>query len=341
MSSVFQFLHDLFQRDNIHLIRQPIGLSGKPANSQRDYFRIRLVEMFLTDRRNWFQTVFPALGSVTRCQFVNDKIELPNVVDPSKLVKPDSSTGLILSDVVICPTMPFRGGTVELTAVLKSMTVVNHLESFIKTLTEFSSLLAVPQLSAALAVAGPLAKGVQSLFASGDGASVLGYFETFDRTSLQEGHIALVAADEKSLDKTKLTVATKKLLFNGQPLRGFDYMLLRIEVFADRDDDQGIKSIYDPFNAALKSLAGGNVKQAEEEFSAAKLAAYQAPELTIADQRRVIESLKSQYDLAKKDFSQSGATAPKLEKYIANARKLQGTADEALERGPIRWEETF
>src|SRR5580704_14946762 len=131
MGSIYQFVSELFQKDRPQLIRQDIGRTGNPADSGKDYFRVRLAEMYLSDERSWMRTVFPAFAGIARCQFGSSQQELAHVIDPAKMIQPNWGTGLILRDVVMCPTLPFRGNTVEVTAVLKSMVVANHLTAFI------------------------------------------------------------------------------------------------------------------------------------------------------------------------------------------------------------------
>ena len=54
------------------------------------------------------------------------------------------------------PLVPFNGGTVSLSAGLLAIAGKNDVKSFLKVLGDFSNLLMVPQLSAALTIATPL-----------------------------------------------------------------------------------------------------------------------------------------------------------------------------------------
>ena len=72
-------------------------------------------------------------------------------------------------------------------------------------------------------------------------------------------------------------------------------MLFQIEVFPERDDWRGLKLIDAPFQEALRLLSANQVDQAKQSLSQAVLAAYQAPELTGAHRRIVIEQLKATF----------------------------------------------
>src|SRR5207245_9158975 len=118
-----------------------------------------LSEMFLKRDVEWFRTRHPAVHAVVRFDFGDKKIELPTVAGLFDLPGIDTKN---LGDVIqlnyqLTGLLPFNGGSVEILAGLLAMTGADYLEQSIKTLGQFSSLLAVPQLSAVLNVAGPIA----------------------------------------------------------------------------------------------------------------------------------------------------------------------------------------
>jgi hypothetical protein len=70
--------------------------------------------------------------------------------------------------------MPFNGGVVELVTALVAMRGGDSVASVIKVMGDLSKMLVVPQLSAALGLALPIASGVQNLIGGADGQIHLG-----------------------------------------------------------------------------------------------------------------------------------------------------------------------
>jgi hypothetical protein len=340
--SLWTFLSGLFRRDATHLVSRKIGMTGDPAVAGRHYFRIKLSEMFLRRSRDWFKDQYPAVSSLVRCQFGNSpQLELPNIVDSTKVFKPAAGNAIVVKDVLLTPTLPFRGGTVELTAGLRAIMSRNHLTEFIRSLSKFAGLLAAPQLSAALQVADPLAEGIQGLFAAGDGETLLGYIEAFDKDSLKAGHVAVVLATAQQVDPARLSVTDGHLLLAGADLTGFDYMLLRMEVFEERDDWDGLQSIVAPLERAIQNIAAQKPDDAQEALDEAIAAALLAPELTQADRRRVVGQVKERFKQAKEDFATAGLAPSDQAVSLELMMKAAEPAGAAYERGALTWEEAF
>jgi hypothetical protein len=300
---LWEHLTGIFRRDAGHLAAHKIGPDGPSAVAGRHYFRVRLAEMFLSRGRDWFQDRYPAVSSLVRCQFgTAARFELPNIVNSTEVFKPAGSSALLLRNLVLAPTLPFRGGTVELTAGLQAMVARNYLSEFVRSLSKFAGLLTLPQVSAAVQIAGPLAEGIQGLFAGGNGNPVLGYAESFDGTTLRPGHVAVINAPVGQLDPAVLSVSGGHLLANGADVTGFDYMLLHVEVFEERDDWDGLQTIAGPLERAIQALTERKAEDARVARDQAISAALLAPELTNADRRRVIDRVKERFREAASGF---------------------------------------
>jgi hypothetical protein len=157
--------------------QQPVGA----IEARRHYFRLWLAEMHLKRDFEWFKTWYPVAHTLVRFQFGEQQVEVANVAGPLKLHGVDANN---LEDVVklnypMTTLMPFRGGVVEIMAGLFAMKGSDFLQSFLGVMEEFSGLLVVPQLSAALKVAQPVVSGLEKLLGTTDGQLHVGLHQAF------------------------------------------------------------------------------------------------------------------------------------------------------------------
>lgn len=275
--------------------------------SQKDYFRLVLAEMHLKEARRWLATWYPVVHALVRFQFGGKSVEIPRVAGTSQiaaLAKQDLGERIALN-YPLTAAMPFNGGVVEVEAGLLGMKGSDYLKSLLKVLGDFSQLLAVPQLSAALKVAGPLASGVQDLLSGGDGFLELGLHQSFSNqgggdAELRPGYLAVVHATESKIETARLWVREDRLhlgpsLEASQLLTGVTHMLFRLEGFSERDDFASLESISVPYEKARETLARNGFHENDEyqtHFRAALSAAVTSPDLTAADQIRVAKAIK-------------------------------------------------
>jgi hypothetical protein len=215
----------------------------------------------------------------------------------------------------------------------------NKVDSFISVLGGFANLLNVPQLSAVINIAQPLSTGIQRLFGVGADHLHLGFYSSYAAGELRDGYIAVIRATEGQLDRQSLWVSGDQLCIgenkfpnSNPPLTGFDYMLIRVELLEKRDDWEQLTSIAQPLAAAFKSLSQPiptAESQALQQVRQALVAAYEAPELTVADRVQVIEKIKTRFKEAKDKLAFSGAfdgEATSLEDIMANVRPPENRA---------------
>jgi hypothetical protein len=262
---------------------------------------------------------------------------------------------VVAKNFVLSPLMPFKGGVVNLALSLHAVEGQNQLRSFLKTMGEFAKLLVVPQLSAAIELAGPLSAGLQGLFGQTNGAAHLVYANTFVGKSstsadaknyLRSGYVAVLRAPEPGLDRGQLLVVNNELrvgasLGNNAAFDGCDYLLLRVEVREDRDDFNELPGIKSAMDRALEAIVAAEDAKADAFYRVAVTAALQAPELTRADRRRVIELLKRDFEEAKGGFRPTGLVGGHGMDLQARWAQQGMTVDEALARGEPTLEEAL
>ncbi len=289
--------------------------SPEPFAAGDHYFRLWLVEMFLANDRKWFTEWHPAVHAAVRFNF-GDKEELITRVAGASLL-PDLSNEklnrVVSLNYALTPLMPFNGGTIELSAGLLAIAGRNDVKSFLKVLGDFSNLLMVPQLTAALAIATPLANGLSELVGATENQLMLGLHQTWTAgtggaASLRAGYFAVILSDDSKFADDKLWVDNGRLKHgdtsaSAKPLTGLNYMLFRLERRDERDDWDSLKAIQDPYDKAIEMLRVGNTEQADAYIRSAKAAAFLANELTRnVDQRRVVLQIQKSYEEAKEQL---------------------------------------
>jgi hypothetical protein len=267
----------------------------------RDYFRVWLTEMSLKRDVDWFATWHPAVHSLIRFQFGPQVIDVPNIVGEHGLPGVDAAhlDRAVNLNYAMTSLMPFSGGVVELSAALLAIQGQDNLKRFIGILSSFAGLVNVPQLSAALAIAGPVASGIQELLAGSNGDMHLGLHQSFvhkggGANELKPGYLVAVLAKEAQVTPSTLWVVNDRLrrgasVESSVPFEGFAYLLLRVQKETERDDWEGLTSFMQPFNAAIDALGENSLDWAESRYRAAIAAALKSDDLTRADRRRVTE----------------------------------------------------
>lgn len=358
----------LFNRNSRKYIYAPIDLSHvqnatyneQPLEAGKNYFRVWLSEMCLAKDREWFKSWYPAVHSIVSLQFGNQEVNLPYVAGSLNLSDVNSSNldRVIQLNHPMTALMPFNGGVVELTAGILAMQGQDYLNRFIKVMGDFASILVVPQLSAALSVAVPIAKGIEDLLGASNGDLHLGLHQAFvgkgggNTNLLKAGYIAAILAQESELNANNLWVVNDRLHFgvdanNSKPLSGRTYMLFKIENREERDDLDGLTNIRGPFEEAISALTSGDEERANTLLRVSIGAAMTSTDLTKADRRRVAQALKEEFDnfkntmptLAEKTHVEGREIIkfPDFNKVL----KLKMSVDEALALGEPTFEQIF
>jgi hypothetical protein len=276
-----------------------------------DYARIWLSEIYLSSRRRWFTGWNPAVHSLVRLQYGERSVELPQIIGEVRLagLDQDHLDRVVRVDVPLTGFLPFHGGTIELAAGLLALPGDRGISGFVNVLGGFGKLLAVPQLTAALEIAEPLADGIQQLIVATNGGLHLGLHQTFsasgggDAHALRAGYVAVVRTDAGRFDASRLWVVDGRLMSGADaaalgPFTGDDFLLFHIEKRSERDDWEGFTNIIGPFNESLDALADGLRERADSLLRGAVVAVLKSADLTAADRRRVATVLKERYQEA-------------------------------------------
>jgi hypothetical protein len=293
---------------------RPTDLTLEP---DRTYLRVRLAQMFLARDVWMLKTWYPAVQGLARLSFGGQPdVEIPNLIDTSKLF-PDMGghADATVLDAVLVPTVPFSGGTISVAVGLMSVEGADYLKDLLGALDGLSRLLAVPQLSQTLSVAGPLATAVQSFLKAGYGKCHLASQKTYGTGELTGGYTAILRAKDGEYETGDFCVIDSELRIGKEPKRnstrpvtGIDFMLLHFEVFEERDDWNRLSAINDAYKAAREAI-GPQMDVARDRFATAIKAAKNCVEVTEADRRRIVTALKERFEQDKADLGVQGLIA--------------------------------
>jgi hypothetical protein len=328
-------------------------LNTTQVTAGRHYYKIWLADMFLKDDRAWGSSWYPAVVASVQLKFGNKTQELTHVAGETTLKNFDRRAvrkGVSLNHE-ITDLLPFNGGTVRMEAALLAMEGKNGVKNLLKVLGDFSKLLVVPELSSALAVAGPLANGVAELVGATDAHPELRMEDTWTGTDvggvniLLGGYFVVISAQSGEIPPQELSVRGSRLYRGKDELTGYHYMLFRVDTTEFRDDWDSLTSISEAYEQAVSALESAadqtdeELKKklkadAEKKFNAARLAATRAPELTsIVGRNQVVTKLDERWTAAKEHFGMQGSLPTDFPKTLKAAMRNPISVDAALQMG--------
>lgn len=345
--SLWGKIDELFKRDakklTYHRIppsHTDVGGDDELILPDKHYFRLWLAEMHLKRDRDWFKTWYPVTHTLVRLQFGSQQVEIANVAGPLKLngVNVNNLENVVKLNYPMTTLIPFRGGVVEIMAGLLAMKGKDFLQAFLGVMENFSDLLVVPQLSAALKIAAPITSGVEKLVGATDGELHLGLHQALQSQPggsnlLLPGYLAVIRAEETQVDKSKLWIADDRLrmgdnLAGSQSFKQFPHMVFRIERQTERDDWDALTSIAEPRAEMIKALTRRDRKTAEEFKVAAQTAARLSQDLTTEHRKQVAKLLQKEFD----EFQDDNLTEEELTPQLSLSWAMKTTTLEEVEK---------
>jgi hypothetical protein len=214
------------------------GVESLPAYT--GYVRLWLAEGFLAQQKAWAADQFPALhGGVSLSFLGNEPAAFASLSrPPEKWMVPGAQL-----DFPMTALLPFNGGTVEVEGALYKAATDSPIGTAIDVLGGIASLLG-PPLAVAAVIADKLSDGLDAVLEASEVNPVLGVHWTLvspggGGNALTPGHLVVVGAPQGSLpgslviDDGRLRLDTAR---GRVPLTERDYLVLRVECRAERDD---------------------------------------------------------------------------------------------------------
>lgn len=321
------------------------GYDPAPVEPGTSYIQLYLSEMRIPTARAWIGTHYPLVYSATSFRLGNEVVEYPATAGNLDIAqvreKLDLNTAIRLN-YPLTPQLPHNGGSVEIAAAMRRVSIGSGLPQLLEAVEGLGKALNVPQLSMVVGFAEPVGKVIEALTSEGDEPLLLGLhqlFKTQGEEPLRGGYfLAAKYSNFGDLSEFKVQDGQLQWAQTGVPVDDLDYMLFRLEVAGERDDYEGLASVYDPLQKARSIVEDrrnrpGWHEEVAIQLEAAAIAAWDSNDLTEADRRRLPGVLRREFDefLVSLGLEPLGASAAPVAEAVAEA---EDNAEAGDGRGP-------
>lgn len=229
-----------------------------------------------------------------RIAFVSSPTELAKV-DPRSIRKVVTRSQRALGPI------PWRGGELDLEIGLFSVKSYDLTAPFVDMVTAVSEQAGVSFVSKSVAFMPLIRKGVD-LVTGADGAASLEIGLDKRIASPATGCYALIAADRRNIDETRLTVDSndRRLLVDGETMRDYPWLVFRIGKSDKRADFGTIPDLKLAWDAFLAAVRSRKRRDAEDALTVFRVTAYTSPDLIQVDAERLVTKGE---DLMRKSFA--------------------------------------
>jgi hypothetical protein len=285
-----------FSKDAEHLRLVHIPeKDAAPLVPNDSYLRLTLTEAFPARQRAWATDRRPVAQASARLLFGQSATGAPATQTFTTLVQPPTAPGTgVFEDYVLTDWLPYRGKPVELQAALHVILGENKLVTAVDIVTDFAALL-TPPLSAALAIAGQVAAGIEKIIEANKQRPVLVLHTTLPNPV--PGWLALVRATEDELPTGSLAInaAGRLCRRDGTRLAGHDFLVLRVEACRERTDwlTPDLDAL---LGSALYSYNLGHHDEFEHLRNEALARICFSPDFTWTQRKQLTKMVREQFD---------------------------------------------
>jgi hypothetical protein len=279
----------------------PAPVAMKPDDS---YLRLSVSQLFLARQRSWGGDRIPAVKASVTMRFSGADQHRTL----ARLIRPEAATGhASITNYPLTDWLPYLGQSVEVRASLYQIIGRNNLLAAIDVVSEFASLVTPPGVSTALVAADKVAQGINKVVEANAKEAVLEVHDMLSpETQLPAGSrsvgpqsIAVVRVPETDLPAESLHLnESGQLCRDGQTLSGYDYLVLRLDACRERPDWR-IPDIDEAIKKAYRAQAQGKAKEYKSYANQAITKLWDSPDFTTQQQKRLAQSLRTDFDEAK------------------------------------------
>jgi hypothetical protein len=214
--------------------------------ADKNYFEVRLNELYLTNKRQWFIEHDPMAIALTEYRYAGQSAVVPFVVGPSLIEKIGNKLpqGMVFADTRILGPQPYRGDGMAVTVVLYRLKRDDLLRKLLKVIESTSKAIDFTGATSAYTkVASSVLEGIEEVTGANEAAkAVLGRRQEFSPVecgfyALIDGSIPAPKADSLWVRKRELVIGDS--LDNAEPFRAADYLLYSISAIK-REDVSGL-----------------------------------------------------------------------------------------------------
>ena len=290
-------------QDNVDNIKK-IGVSL----TKDLYFQIRVNELFLKDKRNWYKQYAPMLFVVSEFSYSGEKKTVPFIVGPQMMDKfgqnlPDD---MLFLNTTVAGVHPFRGGQITLSLILYQYEVGNYLEKMLKTLESTANIFNfATSFSTYMKIANVLFEGFESILGLQKLNPLTGLRVEMsqDADDLYSGYFVLINSPEGSIDPSHLWIKGNRLYFgksasDSKPFRDADYTLYSI-LHDDSRSDISELPFFPLWAEVVRDANDGAANNAEVNMSSFTQSLLSSPDLTFKHALLLVEEFRKNLDIIK------------------------------------------
>ncbi|RDI24500.1 hypothetical protein [Lentzea flaviverrucosa] len=237
-NKVFQRIRRWFDDDTrqvtLEFLPDP---AASPLAPGEGYLRVWLVEGFLAKARTWGTDHYPALYAGVQLNFLG----AGNKPTPFSLLqnRPTWKAPGAYLNFPVTTLLPYSGGTVEIDAALYRSSDTGPIGVAAKVVSGLTSLIGLP-LGVVSTIADKVSDGLDVILDAQKEDPELGLHWTMvpdggGGQSVRPGYLIVANTPQGTLPED-LTIKNDRLHGNGVPLEGVDFLVLRVECRAARDE---------------------------------------------------------------------------------------------------------
>lgn len=251
----------------------PTGTVGGLIERNKQYFTIRINELYLAQGRRWWTDYEPMVLVTSGFNYDGERRTIQRIVGPG-LIRQGSEAlpkEILLYDTSVAGPHPYRGGSLSLSIVLYRVERQNFARDLLKLVEGVSTALGSIDMGAFNKVGGALLEGLETLLGMGATQAVAAHRIEFDPLigGVRSSYSALVGGE--NVDVSTLCVENGRLGRRSEdlgmfaPYRESDYVLYSVLGAPRRLDEEVL-----PFNAIYKRALQASSRGDEESWKAAK-----------------------------------------------------------------------
>jgi hypothetical protein len=296
-------------QDN-HIEDPSYGTAG--IAKDKDYFRVRLSEMFLKDKTNYINGFIPMAVALNVFSYGGSQCTVPVLVGNQVLSTIDKyvkNETVEFRNVPIIGPVPHTGDDFSLFIGLYRVSVENLSKSLFGVIEKLVGAFNLANLSSYLGIAKHIGDGLVDLIGLKEVEMRLGIMDTFGSgaNTLRDRYLLCVNAPEHEVNSDRLWVKNGRL-YEGDSIESntvynsHDYCLVRIERLETRPDITSLP-FHQLFEESKAKIWDGNPPEAERLFLTLMRQLTNSPDLTVEDRGTLMETYLANYQQEKENYA--------------------------------------
>lgn len=299
--------------DTEHVLGE--NFSATALASESSYFQIRLKEMFLRDKNEYFRSFIPLAVAVCKFKYDGQTREVPYLVGNQLLESiPSYVEGehVDYRNIRLLGPVPYNGGDIGLFVGLYRVQVSNLLGEIFDLMEKIIGAFDLAKLTSYLPIADMVSDGLANLMGMRQIEMRLGTMDTFtgsesETNRFRSGYLAFINCPETDIKANQLWVSDGVLMKGSdrKPLerfRSYDYCLVRVEALNERPDLDTLP-FHQHWKEAKRNIWDGSAEAAKRNYLALMGQIASTPDLTATHRSILIQAYLANYQQEKELYN--------------------------------------